>query len=92
MQNLLDQKPKTRFLGGAPMSNYTIRWVPIGPEVRVDCKSLDEAIALVDELVSIGQSERIRIERDGCCIPIDPRPEQAEAPHWSRTGVDDLSH
>lgn len=53
------------------MSKYTVRWVPIGPEIAVNCQTLDEAIAIADELVSIGKTERIRVQRDGADIPLD---------------------
>lgn len=53
------------------MSKYTVRWVPIGPEIAVNCQTLDEAIAIADELVSIGRTERIRVQRDGADIPLD---------------------
>jgi hypothetical protein len=47
--------------GRVPVSNYTVCWVPIGPEISVACQTLEDALALADELVAIGKTENIRV-------------------------------
>ena len=46
------------------MPIYTVRWAPMGPEISVSCPTLEEALALADELVAIGKIGNIQILKD----------------------------
>lgn len=63
------------------MSVYTVCWAPIGPEISVSCPSLEEALALADELVAVGKIGNIRILKDNQVVTIAKEPGEAEAVH-----------
>lgn len=63
------------------MSIYTVCWAPIGPDVSVSCPSLEEALALADELVAIGRIGNIRILKDDQILTLGGQPTETEGFH-----------
>lgn len=63
------------------MSVYTVCWAPIGPEISVTCPSLEEALALADELVAIGRTGNIRILKDDKLVALGEQSSANDAVH-----------
>lgn len=63
------------------MSVYTVCWAPIGPEVSVSCPSLEEALALADELVAIGKIGNLRILKDDQIMTLGGPPTEGDGVH-----------
>lgn len=63
------------------MSIYTVCWAPIGPDVSVSCPSLEEALALADELVAIGRIGNIRILKDDQILTLNVQPAEGDGLH-----------
>lgn len=63
------------------MAVYTVCWAPIGPEVSVSCPSLEEALALADELVAIGKIGNVRILKDDQILMGPAQQDETDAVH-----------
>jgi len=62
------------------MTGYVVRWVPTGPEVAVGVRSLDEAMAMAEELQAIGRCGQVRVERIDEVTTLFPAPAPRAAP------------
>lgn len=62
------------------MSGYVVRWVPMGPEIAVGVRSLDEALAMAEELQAIGHCGQVRVEQIVAATTLAPAPALGAAP------------
>jgi len=68
------------------MTGYVVRWVPTGPEIAVGVRSLDEAMAMAEELQAIGRCGQVRVEQIVATTTIAPAPALGAAPRLLAAG------
>ena len=68
------------------MTGYVVRWVPTGPEIAVRVRSLDEAMAMAEELQAIGRCGQVRVEQIVAATTVVPAAALGAAPRLAPSG------